>query len=141
VGTFDEAFKSRIQLSLHYENLNKGQRMKIWKNFFRRLETLEEAGETSGGVASGSSPAPESLGIDFSDIYCFIEELAESEMNGRQIRNAITTARQLAQFKGEIMSTRHLKHVIQVSSKFDAYLRKVQDGFSDDQLARGDGIR
>ncbi|KAH8722459.1 P-loop containing nucleoside triphosphate hydrolase protein, partial [Phaeosphaeriaceae sp. PMI808] len=32
VGTFDEAFKSRIQLSPHYENLNKAQRQKIWKN-------------------------------------------------------------------------------------------------------------
>lgn len=141
VGTFDEAFKSRIQLSLHYENLNESQRMKIWKNFFRRLQTLEEGGGKSDGITSGNSSTPESLGIDFYDIDCFIPELAKSEMNGRQIRNAITTARQLAQFKGETMSSRHLKHVIQVSNKFDSYLRKVQDGFSDDQMARGDGIR
>ena len=29
VGTFDEAFKSRIQLALHYDGLNEEQRQKI----------------------------------------------------------------------------------------------------------------
>lgn len=37
VGTFDEAFKSCIQLSLHYENLGKRQCRKIWKNFLSHL--------------------------------------------------------------------------------------------------------
>lgn len=40
VGTFDEAFKSRIQLALHYENLNVTQRRKVWRNFMNRLKTL-----------------------------------------------------------------------------------------------------
>ena len=35
VGTFDEAFKSRIQVALHYTNLDRVARKKIWKNFFR----------------------------------------------------------------------------------------------------------
>lgn len=47
VGTFDQAFKSRIQLALHYENLKKPQRRKIWCNFFTRLRDL---GETAGSV-------------------------------------------------------------------------------------------
>lgn len=33
VGTFDEAFKSRIQLALHYKPLTIPQRKKIWRNF------------------------------------------------------------------------------------------------------------
>lgn len=123
VGTFDEAFKSRIQLALHYENLTKPQRSKIWRNFFNRLKSLDEHN------------------IDFDDIECYINELADHEMNGRQIRNAITTARQLAQFKGKNMSYMHLKHVINVAGKFDQYLQKLQEGFSDDQIARGEGIR
>ncbi|KUI72973.1 ATPase family AAA domain-containing protein 3B [Cytospora mali] len=44
LGTFDEAFKSRIQLALHYESLSHYQRTEIWGNFFRRLERLEEKG-------------------------------------------------------------------------------------------------
>lgn len=148
VGTFDEAFKSRIQLSLHYENLTVGQRTKIWKNFLGRLRGLDENGTSS---SSGVAPVMESgswnrkviepINIDFNDVESYVTELAEFEMNGRQIRNAITTARLLAKFKKEPMNFDHLKHVITVSSKFDRYLKKVQDGFSDDQIARGEGIR
>lgn len=47
VGTFDEAFKSRIQLSVHYAPLTKGQRHKIWKSFLDRLRKLEITQEQS----------------------------------------------------------------------------------------------
>jgi hypothetical protein len=123
VGTFDEAFKSRIQLALHYDKLEKAQRVQIWRNFFNRLKELNDQN------------------IDFDDIDCYIGDLSEYEMNGRQIRNSITTARQLAQFKGKRMAFAHLKHVIKVAGKFDTYLQDVKDGFSDDQIAREDGVR
>lgn len=35
VGTFDEAFRSRIQLSIHYKNLNAEDRALIWAKFHR----------------------------------------------------------------------------------------------------------
>ncbi|KAI6086339.1 P-loop containing nucleoside triphosphate hydrolase protein [Hypoxylon rubiginosum] len=130
VGTFDEAFKSRIQLSLHYENLNKSRRRKIWKNFLDRLSDLQEK-RTSN---------KEDFGIDFEDINDHLQELSNYELNGRQIRNAITTARQLAKFKRETMSYAHLKHVINVASKFDTYLEKL-NGFSSDDIARENGLR
>ncbi|KAG5743828.1 hypothetical protein H9Q70_013464 [Fusarium xylarioides] len=41
VGIFDKAFKSRIQLSLRYNDLEEGQRRQIWLNFINRLEKLE----------------------------------------------------------------------------------------------------
>ena len=123
VGTFDQAFKSRIQLALHYENLKKPQRKKIWRNFFTRLRDL---GETE---------------VDYDDLSDHLDDLAEEEMNGRQIRNAITTARQLAQFDGKKFSYAQLQHVIGVAGKFEGYLKDVKQGYSDDQLARDDGIR
>jgi SpoVK/Ycf46/Vps4 family AAA+-type ATPase len=123
VGTFDEAFKSRIQVSLHYPNLNRSQRHKIWRNMINRLRTLEQPN------------------IDFDDIDCYISELAEQEMNGRQIRNAITTARQLAKFKGRNMTHADLKHVIDVAGRFDRYLYDVREGFTDDAIARDSGLR
>ncbi|KAK0724043.1 P-loop containing nucleoside triphosphate hydrolase protein [Lasiosphaeris hirsuta] len=145
VGTFDEAFKSRIQLSLHYENLGKPQRHKIWKNFLSRLKQLDaeqpSTSVTEPGTLKRKFESEPSGSIDFDDVECYFEELAEFEMNGRQIRNAITTARQLAKFQNTKMGYRHLKRVITVASKFDDYLKKVQDGFSDDQVARGGGIR
>ncbi|KAJ8122034.1 hypothetical protein ONZ43_g1669 [Nemania bipapillata] len=120
VGTFDEAFKSRILLSLHYENLTRGQRMKIWKNFLTRLRDLEENNKSS--VSSITEPGTKkrkhqdvSSGIDFEDVECYLSELADYELNGRQIRNVITTARQLANFRGKPMSYEHLKHAMKVS--------------------------
>lgn len=141
VGTFDEAFKSRIQLSLHYETLNKSQRRMIWGNFLKRLKTLQEDAAKVKPIEPKKGKLEETKSIDFDNIERHLAELAEEEMNGRQIRNAITTARQLAKFKGDNMSYKHLEHVIRVSSKFDKYLEQVRDNFTDDQVARGDGIR
>jgi SpoVK/Ycf46/Vps4 family AAA+-type ATPase len=121
VGTFDEAFKSRIQLSLHYPSLDYFQRKQIWTNFIKRLEDLD-------------------VSIDAADIYKTVPELARHEMNGRQIRNAITTARQLALYKKESLNIHHLEHSIMVSGKFDRYLVDVHQ-LKDEEMMREDGIR
>ncbi len=100
------------------------QRKQVWRNFFNRLKTLDEE-----------------RNIDFDEIEYCIKELSEYEMNGRQIRNCITTARQLALFKKKKMTSAHIKHAIKVSGKFDTYLTALKEGFSDDQIARVDGVR
>ncbi|KAF5594801.1 AAA family ATPase [Fusarium pseudoanthophilum] len=100
VGTFDEAFKSRIQLSLHYESLTKNQRRTIWENFLNRLNNLEQENLKIEPIEERKRKFEENKGIDFDDIERHLADLAEEQMNGRQIRNAITTARQLAKFKG-----------------------------------------
>ncbi|CAG7561233.1 unnamed protein product [Fusarium equiseti] len=141
VGTFDEAFKSRIQLSLHYESLTKSQRRTIWANFLKRLNGLEQEEKVVQPITDRKRKLQENPGIDFDDIERHLADLAEEQMNGRQIRNAITTARQLAKFKNESMTYRHLEHVIKISRKFDKYLERVRDSYTDDQVAREEGIR
>ncbi|KAF5581113.1 AAA family ATPase [Fusarium pseudocircinatum] len=126
VGTFDEAFKSRIQLSLHYESLTKDQRRTIWENFLNRLNNLEQENLKIEPIEERKRKFEENKGINLDDIQRHLADLAEEQMNGRQIRNAITTARQLAKFKGERMTYRHLKHVISISKKFDKYLEKTR---------------
>ncbi|KAF4634163.1 hypothetical protein G7Y89_g3947 [Cudoniella acicularis] len=106
VGTFDEAFKSRIQLALHYENLTRQQRSKIWKNFITSLAQTD------------------SDAVDTTNLFKHVEELAALELNGREIRNALTTARQLALHKKKKMEFVHLRHVIKVAGKFERYLRE-----------------
>jgi AAA+ superfamily predicted ATPase len=123
VGAFDEAFKSRIQLSLHYENLGVSQRRKIWRNFMNRIKVLDQSD------------------VDFDDIMDHIDDLSKEDMNGREIRNAITTARQLAQFREKPFCYSHLKHVIEVGGKFGKYLKDLRDGFTDDELKRDGGLR
>ncbi|KAK0512987.1 hypothetical protein JMJ35_005004 [Cladonia borealis] len=123
VGTFDEAFKSRLQLALHYEKLKLKDRRKIWENFIKRLETLEETR------------------IDFDDLHKHVNDLAKHELNGRQIRNAITTARQLALYEEKDLDFNDLQQVIKVALKFDKYTTEMQDGRTDDEIMRSDGVR
>ncbi|RYN21546.1 hypothetical protein AA0112_g10195 [Alternaria arborescens] len=126
VGTFDEAFKSRIQLALHYENLGVIQRRKIWRNFIERMRTLEEYSDR-----------------DLDEILDHIEELGREPMNGREIRNVITIARQLAQFRGpqERFGYPHLEHAIKVASRFSRYLKDMRMDLTDDMIKQDNGIR
>ncbi|KAI1751152.1 hypothetical protein F4782DRAFT_505964 [Xylaria castorea] len=122
VGTFDEAFKSRIQLALHYPALGPYERLQIWQNFFEKLDSLQDAA------------------IDVDDLRDHLVDLKEEEMNGRQIRNAITTARQYAKWKGETLTYAKLKDVIEVAGRFDKYLDRLH-GRTQDQLAKDEGLR
>jgi hypothetical protein len=130
VGTFDEAFRSRIQLAIHYTSLSTHQRMKIWENFFNRLEKLNEEG------------------IDFLDLKDNVEKLAKHKMNGREIRNVVTIARQFARWErkqpgGEKYRLDYevMEEVIETSVKFDKYIAKLNGGFTPEQLAEDDGLR
>ena len=118
-----------IQLALHYENLNKDQRRQIWKIFVKRLEGFEK-----------KDPANNEL-VDTENLRDHIDVLSDYNMNGRQIRNAVTTARQLAVHKKEKMNFKHVNHVIKVAQKFERYILDVHEGTSDDQIMREDGIR
>ena len=123
VGTFDESFKSRIQLALHYEKLKLNDRRTIWENFIRRLQKVEE------------------VGIDFDDINKHMDDLARNELNGRQIRNAITTARQFARHREKDLDYADLQQVIKIALKFDKHTMEMQGGMNDDARKREEGIR
>ncbi|KAH7347580.1 AAA family ATPase [Plectosphaerella cucumerina] len=130
VGTFDEAFKSRIQLAIHYTSLTTHQRTKIWGNFFNRLKTLNEEG------------------IDLLDLEDHVEDLAQHKMNGREIRNVITTARQFARWERKQqkvptfqLNYKVMEEIIETSGKFDTYIKKLNGGMSQDELAEDEGLR
>jgi hypothetical protein len=123
VGTFDEAFESRIQLALHYANLSAYQRVKIWQNFIRRLEKLREEH------------------VDFGDLTGHLEEPAQNKMNGRQIRNAISIIRQYAKWKGKPLNYELSKDIVERPGRFDVYIEKLNGGYSQDQLAEDEGLR
>ncbi|KAF4922405.1 ATPase family AAA domain-containing protein 3, partial [Colletotrichum viniferum] len=123
VGTFDEAFKSRIQLNLRYKNLNEQQRLQIWTNFIDRIETLQD------------------VGINSEEIRQHLPELATANLNGRQIRNVISTARQLAVYRKMRLGYEHIACVIGEASKFDEYLKELRQGYTADDIRRGRGER
>ncbi|SCO50252.1 related to TOB3 (member of AAA-ATPase family) [Fusarium fujikuroi] len=133
VGIFDEAFKSRIQLNLRYKNLDQDQRRQIWKNFFTRLRRLEdEASSKHSGLSYGAK-------VD--EMLDKLDELADANLNGRQIRNAVSTARQLARYQKEPLSYKHLMVVIDEAKKFDEYLLELNRTYTADEIQRDKGER
>jgi len=123
VGTFDEAFQSRIQIAIRYPPLRPYQRLQIWKNFIDRLESFQDDK------------------VDIDDLRDHLEELQNIEMNGRQIRNTITTARQYAEWKNDVMNYDHVKVALEIAGKWDTYSKGLRGGMTHDEIAEEEGIR
>ena len=79
IGTFDEAFRSRIQLSFHYHRLDGPSSHKIWNNSFSMMRESNNSRDDDSHKEA----------VDFDDIMAHMGELAGYEMNSRQIRNTL----------------------------------------------------
>jgi SpoVK/Ycf46/Vps4 family AAA+-type ATPase len=91
IQAIDPAFESRIDVALSYPALTTQLRKQVWFNFLTRLP---------GGTSE----------LDDADM----EELAEADLNGRQIRSAVKTAQMLAGRKGERVCMDHVKKVLKL---------------------------
>ena len=126
VGSFDEAFRSRIHLSLYYPPLSKESTTKIWTMNLDRLEK-------SGRLAFNRKKI-----MDFADK----QFQRGTRWNGRQIRNAFQTAISLAEYdqtKKLVLNPSdvpakpkltkdHFKKVAKASAEFDDYVKDVMGG-------------
>lgn len=143
IGSFDEAFKSRIHISLYYAPLDEGQTFKVWVTNLNRLRRSNN------------------------DIYFEepeIEAFARTHWqdgkrwNGRQIRNAFQTAVALAEYEfhekrqkceqtGDqppirpALETHHFEAVAKTSAEFDDYLQSVMGGQTYEQKAQFNEVR
>ncbi|PPJ49740.1 hypothetical protein CBER1_02907 [Cercospora berteroae] len=85
---FDDAFYSRIHLSLPFKPLDHQFREDIWKNFLRGSEVSESE----------------------------ISEFAKEEINGRQIKNVVKMSRLLAQDNGGMpLQASHVRDVLSIT--------------------------
>ncbi|KAK1525908.1 uncharacterized protein CCOS01_08326 [Colletotrichum costaricense] len=135
VGTFDEAFKSRIHMSLYYPPLAEIQTARIWSSHIRKVK--------ANGVQ-----------IDEQDILAFAQQIWTIQgrpergpvWNGRQIRNAFQSAIALAGYHTETGEQIHLtrenfRRVGEVSDQFSRYIYKTKLSHTDADLNRAGGIR
>ena len=109
VRTFDDAFKSRIHVPLKYDDLPKSSRVKIWRNFLDKLRFSDP--ESEGGIK-----------VDVDDIG--YDRLAESPLNGRQIKNVVRTAKSLAAYRGGKLDVEALERVVEIQMAFEDELEK-----------------
>ncbi|KAJ4257572.1 hypothetical protein NW762_008697 [Fusarium torreyae] len=111
VETFDEAFQSRIHIALRYDNLDSRAKRTIFKMFLNRVEKL--------GKLKVKPLTEDDLNT-----------LSKQDLNGRQIKNVVGSAQDLAVTNGEALSMRHIKQVLDVHAKFEQDL-KGGTGFED----------
>ncbi|KAI9773325.1 MAG: hypothetical protein M1840_007540 [Geoglossum simile] len=130
VGTFDDAFKSRVHLSLYYPALDEASTTKVWEmNLARTIKNKKEFRVEEGQI------------LRFAKAN--FEELS---WNGRQIKNAFQTAIALAEFKANerkkkpVMSAEEFRVVAEASRGFDQYL-KMTLGKEESFRAGREGVR
>ncbi|KAH7459227.1 hypothetical protein FOMA001_g20169 [Fusarium oxysporum f. sp. matthiolae] len=97
VQSFDEAMISRIHLALQYNPLGPDAREAVWKYFLGQANTKH-----------GSPDCPQDA----------VDKLAEKELNGREIRNAVFVARSLAQYEETVVCETHLNESISAREQF-----------------------
>ncbi|KAI0099050.1 P-loop containing nucleoside triphosphate hydrolase protein [Nemania sp. FL0031] len=120
VGSFDDAFISRVHVQLYYPGFTDDQRLQIWETFTEKLE--RERGDYMR------------LNIDAKE-YIRGNEMRALALNGREIRNAFQTAVSLAEYdakKGEdgriVITDEHLRAVVDLSRDFKTYLDELHQG-------------
>jgi hypothetical protein len=151
VGAIDDAFRSRLHLTLYYPKLTEDQTRKIWKNNLGRLEQVNAERAMHG--------RPE-IRFDKQEILRWAKRHAEDlQWNGRQIRNAFQTATALAEFqtkhskkrsseessdnatpKAPVLKAKHFMRIAEASMEFNDYLRQTH-GVDEDTMASKDQVR
>ncbi|KAK3693304.1 hypothetical protein B0T22DRAFT_496150 [Podospora appendiculata] len=101
VNTFDDAFKSRIHIPIRYTDLSFESRKTIWRNFC--------------ALVPG--------GVDVDDKG--FEILAEHDLNGRQIKNAIKAAESLAAYDKVKLDLEQLLQVTKIQAMFEKDLTNL----------------
>ena len=130
VGEFDEAFRSRIHVSLYYPRLDEDSTRMIWEVNLRRVKQSREI----------------ELDVEEDQIKAFCAKLWAQHAdnpgrrwNGRQIKNAFQTAIALANWdfyehrdnepslRGArpVLKASHFEYVAKTSTDFDQYLDEV----------------
>ncbi|KAJ0278335.1 hypothetical protein Brms1b_006350 [Colletotrichum noveboracense] len=144
VGSFDEAFKSRMSLALYYPPLTLDQTEKIWDVQIRRTEQLS--------VDAAPDDPKQHVKFNRLEIMSLAKELWMMQQsradwkpvwNGRQIRNAFQTAVALAEWhqldkeSADPINVKreHFEKVAFVSNEFNAYLYTVKHGRTDENLS------
>lgn len=102
LASFDAAMKSRIHLALRFESPGIKTREQLWLQVLRGVPAAE-------------------MGID--DVDEAVESVLQEEMNGREISNAVNTARTIARHEKERLQLRHIEMVVEVRHDFDKSLQ------------------
>jgi len=158
VGAIDDAFRSRLHLTLYYPKLKPKQTNKIWENNLERLDDINKARVESNMQA---------IEFDKSKILKWVDKNRKIvQWNGRQIRNAFQTAVALAEFKAKfkgedgrrsakkaakatsenrpprppVLKIELFKLIAEASIQFSEYLDQTH-GYAEETIAHRENVR
>ena len=106
VTTFDQAFQSRIHVTLGVPALDQKRRIQVWDIFVDDL-----------AAKSAIQPAQHKLLRQL-----VREQWSKQRLNGRQIRNAVRTALVVAEKKGTVLGEEEVSVVLRIGREFEGYL-------------------
>lgn len=130
VGAFDQAFQSRIHITLGIPEFNEDVRKQVWKIF------LSDLGRRCRDGQEPMLTREECMALGRE----VLESWAKEPLNGRQIRNCVRSALALAQDKGEKVSAEHFNTVIRLGNTFTRYMHSLQK-LESDEVAQVKGDR
>lgn len=150
VGAIDDAFRSRLHLTLYYPRLDKEKSIKVWKMNIKRMQELGKERELQGkaGIALNKKRLLQFAADNFNLL----------QWNGRQIRNSFQTALALAEFEARKhssnegrdpggspgaepkLSVKHFRTIALASQEFEEYLQQTH-GRSEEKQAHYDKMR
>ena len=105
VGTFDRAFQSRIHLTIEYPKLDFRSKMLVWRTFVRPRSDASQYGSNIGETE--------------------LKALAGMDMNGREIKNIVKTARLLASQKRMPLAMEHVATVLRVKDGSPETVKRI----------------
>lgn len=109
VGTFDQAFQSRIHVTLGLPSFDQHRRSSVWAIF---LQDLAAKGAITDSRFKTLTKA-------------VAEKWSKEKLNGRQIRNAVRTALVVADKKGEMVGEKDFETVLKIAREFEGYVSHV----------------
>jgi AAA+ superfamily predicted ATPase len=101
INAFDKAVRSRVHMALNFPKLTSQSRFKLWETFIVKVAEHSRSGWCDDA---------------------FLGLLAERELNGRQIKNAVRTAHALAVSKQQSLGKENLLSALDMLVQFDIQL-------------------
>ena len=119
-GEIDEAFVSRIHITLGLNSLNKDEQHKVWAIFIKEIDLSDSKKR---------------------ELITYIKENFRTDnLNGRQIRNTVRTALAIAQDHNRSLTPDDLNTVMKTVREYTSYLHQI-NGMSADEGALAMGRR
>ncbi|KAL9074350.1 MAG: hypothetical protein Q9161_002336 [Pseudevernia consocians] len=104
-GDIDEAFVSRIHITLGLNSLTREEQRKIWTIFIKDLDLSDAEKRTL--------------------LVYVTDNFGADNLNGRQIRNTVRTALALAQLGQQHVTAEHLEQVVTIGREYAGYVNSL----------------